>query len=105
MYGATIVRPLASTMLADWNSKSAPWNRRPVESVKQLSTPTVPKHLPLVMWSTRKLFEMSSSWLPTLENSTPSAFSTSIVGSSACASTSNGQPEKLSPSAKKIEFW
>jgi hypothetical protein len=42
--------------------------------------------------------------LPTLENSTPSAFSTSIVGSSACASTSNGQPEKLSPSEKKIEF-
>jgi hypothetical protein len=42
--------------------------------------------------------------LPTLVNSTPSAFSASMVGSSACASTSNGQPEKLSPSAKKIEF-
>jgi hypothetical protein len=27
-----------------------------------------------------------------------------MVGSSACASTSNGQPEKLSPSLKKIEF-
>ena len=27
-----------------------------------------------------------------------------MVGSLACASTSNGQPEKLSPEEKKIEF-
>ncbi len=91
-------------MFADWNSKSAPWKRRPVESVKQLSTPGVPKHLPLVMWSTRKLFDTSSSWLPTLENSMPNAFSASIVGSSACTSTSNGHPEKLSPSENRIEL-
>jgi len=56
------------------------------------------------MWSTRKLFDTSSSWLPTLSNSTPSAFITSIVGSSAWTSTSNGQPAKLSPAAKKTEF-
>lgn len=103
-YGSTTVRPDPSwTMFADWKSKSAPWNRRPVESVKQLSTSTVPKHRPSSMCWTRNSGDTSSSWLPMAEKRTPSLFRTSIVGSSWKASTSKGQPAKLSPVAKVTE--